>query len=93
MEPQKKQARSIFRDTFLSRVAKARAAAGHTQAEMAVVLGMKQDKYKQYESRSLLPHHLVAQFCTATKIDPAWLFGLPARQSVSGKRRTPNRAA
>jgi hypothetical protein len=34
---------------------------------------MPQDKYKQYEGRSLLPHHLIGRFCILTRVDPEWL--------------------
>lgn len=62
-----------FKQEFTGRVKAARAALGWKQWQMADALGMPQDKYKQYEGRSLLPHHLIGRFCLVTHIDPEWL--------------------
>ena len=43
---------------------------------------MPQDKYKQYEGRSLLPHHLIRRFCLIARIDLEWLM------TGQGKMRT-----
>jgi hypothetical protein len=40
---------------------------------MAEALDLPQDRYKQYEGRTLLPHHLIGRFCLITHVDPAWL--------------------
>ena len=48
-------------------------ALGWKQWQMAEALGMPQDKYKQYEGRSLLPHHLVRRFCLIARVDLEWL--------------------
>lgn len=59
---------------YISRVKQARVARGLKQWEMAEALNrMPQDKYKQYESRSYLPPHLVRQFCMICRVDPEWL--------------------
>ena len=57
----------------MERVAQARIARNLKQWQIAEALGMAQDKYKQYESRSLLPHHLIGRFCIVTRVDPEWL--------------------
>lgn len=57
----------------MARVAAARAALGWKQWQMAEALDMPQDKYKQYEKRSLLPHHLIRRFCLISRIDMEWL--------------------
>jgi hypothetical protein len=62
-----------FKQQFIGRVKAARAALGWKQWQMADALGMPQDKYKQYEGRSLLPHHLIGRFCLITHIEPEWL--------------------
>lgn len=62
-----------FKQEFTGRVKAARASLGWKQWQMADALGMPQDKYKQYEGRSLLPHHLIGRFCLVTHIDPEWL--------------------
>lgn len=62
-----------YKQRFMARVAEARIARGLKQWQLAEALGMPQDKYKQYESRSLLPHHLIGRFCIVTRVDPEWL--------------------
>lgn len=62
-----------YKQRFMQRVAEARIASKLKQWQLAEALGMPQDKYKQYEGRSLLPHHLIGRFCIITKVDPVWL--------------------
>ena len=62
-----------FKQEFTGRVKAARQALGWKQWQMANALDMTQDKYKQYEGRSLLPHYLIGRFCLITRIDPNWL--------------------
>lgn len=62
-----------FKQAFTERVKAARIANNYKQWEMAEALGMPQDKYKQYEGRSYLPHHLIGRFCILCHIDPEWL--------------------
>lgn len=62
-----------YKQRFMQRVAEARIARGLKQWQLAEALGMAQDKYKQYEGRSLLPHHLIGRFCIVTRVDPVWL--------------------
>ena len=62
-----------YKQAFIERVKTARIATGMKQWEIAEALGMPQDKYKQYETRSLLPHHLISRFCILTRTDPEWL--------------------
>jgi transcriptional regulator with XRE-family HTH domain len=62
-----------YKAQFLRRTRLARERSGCTQAEIAELLGIKQDKYKQYESRSFLPHRLVPPFCLATHVTIRWL--------------------
>jgi transcriptional regulator with XRE-family HTH domain len=62
-----------YKQAFMRRIAEARVALGWKQWQMAEALGMPQDKYKQYESRSLLPHHLVRRFCLIARVDMEWL--------------------
>lgn len=57
----------------MERVAEARISRGYKQWQIAELLGMPQDKYKQYEKRSLLPHHLIGRFCLICRVDPEWL--------------------
>ncbi|MDI3563533.1 helix-turn-helix domain-containing protein [Bradyrhizobium sp. Arg816] len=62
-----------YKQSFTRRVAEARVALGWKQWQMAEALGMPQDKYKQYEGRSLLPHHLIRRFCLIARVDMEWL--------------------
>jgi len=62
-----------FKQSFTKRVKEARKALGWKQWEMAEALDMQQDKYKQYEGRSMLPHHLLGRFCLITHVNPEWL--------------------
>ena len=62
-----------YKQRFIERVASARQATGMKQWQVAELLGIGQDKYKQYETRSLLPHYLMGRFCLITHVDPDWL--------------------
>lgn len=62
-----------FKQLFTERVKTARVATGLKQWQVAELLGIPQDKYKQYEGRSLLPHYLVGRFCIVCRVDPVWL--------------------
>lgn len=62
-----------YKQQFMQRVKEARVALGWKQWEMAEALGMPQDKYKTYEVRTYLPHHLIGRFCLITRVDPEWL--------------------
>ena len=64
---------SQYKEAFTDRVKAARISTGMKQWQIADALGMPQDKYKQYEGRSLLPHHLIGRFCILTRVDPEWL--------------------
>lgn len=75
------------KETFLARVKAARERRGHTQEEMAEVLGMKQTKYHKYESRSYLPHDLVPRFCLACGISIHWLY--TGRNQSTSKEEVP----
>lgn len=62
-----------YKQEFIARVREARSDLGWKQWQMAEALGMQQDKYKQYETRSYLPHHLIGRFCLVTRVEPEWL--------------------
>lgn len=62
-----------FKQAFTDRVKAARIATGMKQWQVADSLGIPQDKYKQYEGRSLLPHYLIGRFCIICRVDPVWL--------------------
>lgn len=62
-----------FKQGFMRRTKEARVARALKQWEIGDALGIPQDKYKQYESRGLLPHHLIGRFCIICRVDPEWL--------------------
>lgn len=64
---------SEYNQGFLKRTKTAREGARFTQEEIARILQITQDVYKQYETRSLLPHRLIGPFCAATRVSEAWL--------------------
>lgn len=64
---------ALFKQEFRARTVQARVALGWKQWQVADALGIPQDKYKQYETRSLLPHYLIGRFCLVCRIDPVWL--------------------
>jgi ribosome-binding protein aMBF1 (putative translation factor) len=72
-----------FKQAFTDRVKTARIATGMKQWQIAELLQIPQDKYKQYEGRSYLPHHLIGRFCIVCRVDPVWL--------VTGKGQKPLR--
>ena len=74
--------RTAFKAAFIARTAAAREAANMTQQEVADALQIAQDTYKQYETRSPLPHHLVPAFCAVVGADPGELFGFSSRRPL-----------
>jgi hypothetical protein len=66
-------AEAQYKIELRARVKESRVAAKLKQWQIAEALGMTQDKYKQYETRSLLPHHLIGRFCVICHINPEWL--------------------
>jgi DNA-binding XRE family transcriptional regulator len=87
MKPPAKQSALQYRHAFLARTAQARERAKYTQAEIAEILDITQDTYKQYEKRTPLPHYLIPRFCLATKTDPAVLFGMPGAKGSTNEHR------
>lgn len=58
---------------FLGRVRAARELRFQNTTEAGQALGMKQDTYKQYETRTPLPHALMQRFCLVTGVTLHWL--------------------
>lgn len=59
---------------FLARTKLAREAAGYSQGTLANALGLERGIYAKYETRSLLPHHLVGRFVELTGVNYNYLF-------------------
>lgn len=70
-----------YKQEFMARVKSARIASGRTQKKVAVLLDIEQDYYKQWETRSLMPHRYMEKFCIACGIELGWL--------VTGKGQKP----
>jgi hypothetical protein len=62
-----------YKQEFMERTRSARIASNRKQWQMAEALGIKQDQYKQYETRGMIPHRLIGRFCIITNVDPGWL--------------------
>lgn len=58
---------------FIRRVRLAREARFETQKPMLTILGLDQGTYKQYETRTVLPHRFLPKFCAATGVELDWL--------------------
>jgi ribosome-binding protein aMBF1 (putative translation factor) len=82
----KSQPSSEFKRAFTAAIKAAREAKGLTQEQVAGLLGLKQDHYKQYEGRTLMPHELIPIFCDATGADITRLFKV-ARAAVMQRRK------
>jgi ribosome-binding protein aMBF1 (putative translation factor) len=63
-----------FRRDFLMRVRQARETTGWNQRQMAEALGIPLKNYESYETRTLMPHHLIARFCLLAHISIHYLF-------------------
>lgn len=61
------------RAAFIRRVKMAREARYPTQKPMCLILGIEQGTYKQYETRTPLPHRFIPKFCAATGVQIRWL--------------------
>lgn len=64
---------TTYRRAFVQRVRAARTLASLNPLEMANKLGVPKDTYHRYETRTLLPHHLLEIFCQLTGTDLQWL--------------------
>lgn len=64
---------TTYRRAFVQRVRAARTLASLNPLEMANLLGVPKDTYHRYETRTLLPHHLLEVFCQLASCDLHWL--------------------
>src|SRR5687767_3284471 len=84
-----------YRDEFLGRVKAARKAlidpaTGKrlSQTKMATLLGLEQDHYKQFESRSMMPLYLLVEFCKHTDQHPWYMLTGQSASSSPGTVRS-----
>lgn len=74
-----------YRKAFTGRVKAARTVSGLTPLELAEKLSIPKDTYHRYETRTLLPHHMLELFCVVTGADLLWLItGSKFRSDTSG---------
>lgn len=66
---------AIYKQEFCARTKRFRLRAGYkNRTEFAGLLGVSPENYAKYETRTPLPHHLVADFCAVTNTHPWELF-------------------
>lgn len=74
---------TVYKRAFVQRVRAARLGIGKSPAEMCKLLDVPKDTYHRYETRTLLPHHLIELFCQLTGKDIEWMLtGVPRLQVV-----------
>ena len=71
--PRKNLTPSAYEDAFRRRVRTARALRTEEPKEMARLLGVREDTYYRYETRTMLPHYLMQRFCELTGVTVDWL--------------------
>ena len=65
-----------FEKEFIARVRTARKRRFTTVENLLEAMGYagEQPRFSKYESRTVLPHEFIAQFCAATGVSIPWLF-------------------
>lgn len=85
---------TTYRNAFVQRVRSARILAEKNPLEMAQLLGVPKDTYHRYETRTLLPHHLIETFCELTGQELHWLVtGRHQRAEPTADARAPRKLA
>jgi hypothetical protein len=69
----KKPSETEQKRAFIARVKAAREWRFSTQRPMLTILELDQGTYKQYETRTPLPHRFIPKFCAATGVSVEWL--------------------
>jgi transcriptional regulator with XRE-family HTH domain len=81
---------SVAKSEIVARTKALRAASGHSQQSMADALRISFEAYKKYETRSPLPHHLMAAFTAIVNCDINYLVtGKGAYPKSSRSRLSP----
>lgn len=68
------QSAAEFNRLFRQRVQRVRIQSDHTQKEVARRIGVAEETYKKYETRSVMPVYLIPRFANAVGCDIAYLF-------------------
>lgn len=75
--PPKPMTPTAYEEAFRRRVRTARALRTEEPKEMARLLGVREDTYYRYETRTMLPHYLLPRFCELTGVTVDWLINGP----------------
>lgn len=60
------EGKGTYLAAFLERTRRLRGEKGWTQAQMALALGIPEERYRKYETRTPLPHDLLERFALIT---------------------------
>lgn len=63
-----------FKQQFVGRVRQIRENLGWNRADMAEAMGVEEQTWIKYETRTPLPHHLIPKFCRITRVEMWFLF-------------------
>ncbi len=90
---------SQYRRAFYARIKACRLAADLSQADVAYVLGIKEDTYGKYERSTMMPHSLIPRFAVVARCDLSYLLTgqgtgppVPAGSDPPPKRRRTTKA-
>jgi hypothetical protein len=87
--PKEPTSPAAYRTAFFKRVRAARALYTDDPPEMAKALGVEKGTYYRYETRTMLPHHLIPKFCAITGVTTEWLINGPsAVRAAMGQQPT-----
>ena len=74
--PRKPMTPTAYEEAFRRRVRTARALRTEEPKEMARLLGVREDTYYRYETRTML-HYMIERFCQLTGVTVDWLIKGP----------------
>jgi hypothetical protein len=86
--PERPTSPATYRAAFFKRVRTARELYTEDYKVMAHALGIQEGTYYRYETRTMLPHHLVPRFCQLTGVNADWLFNGPSAARALTPART-----
>jgi hypothetical protein len=85
--PNEPSSPAAYRAAFFKRVRTAREFYSESPQDMAKALNVPYGTYTRYETRTMLPHHLIPRFCQITGVSADWLFyGPTAARALSSAR-------
>lgn len=76
--PTKPTSPAAYRAQFFERVRTARKFYTDKPPEMAEAMGIDKGTYYRYETRLMMPHHLIPLFCEITGVTADWLMKGPS---------------